>query len=84
MGGAHVFPGGRLDEADHVGDHAALCDGLEVAARRLAPLDEGVARQYYVAAIRESFEESGLLLARNRNRQPPSTYRRGWAGWAGS
>lgn len=67
MGGAYVFPGGKLDEADFVGDRVALCDGLDIAARRLSTLDEPEAVQYHVAAIRESFEESGLLLARNRD-----------------
>ena len=66
MGGAYVFPGGRLDAADNVGDRGVLCDGLDVSARRLAGLDAQEAVQYHVAAIRETFEESGLLLARNR------------------
>lgn len=43
MGGAHVFPGGRLDEAD-----------------RAWGADLG----HQVAAVRELFEEAGVLLAR--------------------
>jgi len=43
MGGAHVFPGGRVDEADRA-------FGEEYA--------------FHAAAIRELFEEAGVLLAR--------------------
>jgi 8-oxo-dGTP pyrophosphatase MutT (NUDIX family) len=50
-GGAAVFPGGKVDAADH--DLAAeLANGLE--------LDEAAAR---VAAVRETLEEAGLVLA---------------------
>ena len=64
MAGAYVFPGGRLDAAD-AGADASWCDGLDAARARwpdLAP-DEAVA--YHVAAIREIFEEAGLLAARD-------------------
>ena len=43
MGGAYVFPGGRVDEADRV---------------------FGEAHAFHAAAIRELFEEAGILLAR--------------------
>jgi 8-oxo-dGTP pyrophosphatase MutT (NUDIX family) len=61
VGGAHVFPGGRVDPEDaEAGD---LCTGLddEQASRRLHLARGGLA--YYVAAIRECFEEAGVLLA---------------------
>ncbi len=69
MGGAHVFPGGRVDAADHDGDES-WCDGIVDArngAARLKPgppptLDDAVS--YHVAAARELFEEAGVLLAR--------------------
>jgi 8-oxo-dGTP pyrophosphatase MutT (NUDIX family) len=55
--GALVFPGGRVEEADHdLAARAAGCpnpDGLDTEA--LA---------FRVAAIRETFEECGVLLAR--------------------
>ncbi|MGE4046991.1 MAG: hypothetical protein AB7F35_19170 [Acetobacteraceae bacterium] len=55
--GALVFPGGRVEDADHaVAAEAGLCpnpDGVDAAA--LA---------FRVAAIRETFEECGVLLAR--------------------
>lgn len=55
--GALVFPGGQVDEADGDAALAARCAG--------AGLDEA-ARVLRVAAIRETFEESGVLLARSR------------------
>lgn len=57
--GALVFPGGKVDPADGIDDAAAvrsLCDGHDA-------LDD-VELVFRVAAIRESFEESGMLLAR--------------------
>jgi 8-oxo-dGTP pyrophosphatase MutT (NUDIX family) len=61
--GAHVFPGGALDEADNAADLRALCAGLDEAAanRALGVATGGLA--YWAAAIRECFEEAGVLLA---------------------
>jgi 8-oxo-dGTP pyrophosphatase MutT (NUDIX family) len=64
MGGAHVFPGGRVDDADRSADEA-WCDGIVHAARQLPALTPGEAVAYHVAAARELFEEAGVLLARN-------------------
>jgi 8-oxo-dGTP pyrophosphatase MutT (NUDIX family) len=61
VGGAHVFPGGAVDESDgHAHD---LVVGLDDAAasRRLEVERGGLA--YYVAGLRELFEEAGLLIA---------------------
>src|SRR4051794_10014523 len=58
MGGAHVFPGGRVDPADHAGNEA-WCDGIaqaEAATARLNPratASAGEATAYCVAAARE-------------------------------
>lgn len=57
--GALVFPGGKLADADSDPSLAAHCAHGE---QTLAP--EAMALR--VAAIRESFEESGILLARRR------------------
>jgi len=58
-GGALVFPGGRVDPEDHdlAADAAVFPtqDGLDAAAAALR-----------VAAIRETFEECGVMLARAR------------------
>jgi 8-oxo-dGTP pyrophosphatase MutT (NUDIX family) len=64
MGGAHVFPGGRVDAADGDAD-ATWCDGLDHAARQLDGLPPAEAVAYHVAAARELFEEAGVLLARH-------------------
>jgi 8-oxo-dGTP pyrophosphatase MutT (NUDIX family) len=64
MGGAHVFPGGRVDAADRDGD-ATWCDGVAHAASQLAALPAAEAIAYHVAAARELFEEAGVLLARD-------------------
>lgn len=64
MGGAHVFPGGRVDAADHEGDHA-WCDGVAHATKQLGTLAPIEAVAYHVAATRELFEEAGVLLARD-------------------
>jgi 8-oxo-dGTP pyrophosphatase MutT (NUDIX family) len=64
MGGAHVFPGGRLDAQDFVA-HSAWCDGLDAAAEHLSALPAREALAYHVAAARELFEEAGILFARD-------------------
>jgi 8-oxo-dGTP pyrophosphatase MutT (NUDIX family) len=64
MGGAHVFPGGRVDAADHGGSEA-WCDGIAHAVQQIASLPAGEAVAYHVAAARELFEEAGVLLARH-------------------
>jgi 8-oxo-dGTP pyrophosphatase MutT (NUDIX family) len=66
MGGAHVFPGGRVEKVDRDGDES-WCDGIAHAARQLPDLPAWEAVAYHVAATRELFEEAGVLLARNAN-----------------
>lgn len=64
VGGAHVFPGGAVDEADRQADLAAVCAGRS-DAEASAVLGIGAGGlAYWVAAVRESFEEAGVLLAR--------------------
>lgn len=60
FGGAHAFPGGVLEDADsRVGDH---CSGISAReADALLGVDQALA--YFSAAVRELFEESGVLLA---------------------
>ena len=62
-----VFPGGRVDEADHHVDFEPVCDGIDdVTASSRLGLDSG-GLAWLVAAIRECFEEAGVLLARHRD-----------------
>ena len=64
VGGAFVFPGGAVDDHDRLDDDIdEVTIGLtdREASSRLGIDDGGLA--YWVAAIRECFEESGLLLA---------------------
>jgi 8-oxo-dGTP pyrophosphatase MutT (NUDIX family) len=65
--GHRVFPGGALDEHDASPEMEALCAGISDAAasRRLGVSSGGLA--YWVAAVREAFEEAGLLLACGRD-----------------
>jgi len=69
MGGAFVFPGGTLDESDLNPELTACVAGFSATdAKRLLQEDdlpEPVAFGLFMAAIRETFEEAGVLLARN-------------------
>lgn len=62
--GFYVFPGGRLDPSDRAAEIAGRCDGPDDAwaSARLGVPDGGLG--FWVAAIRECFEEAGVLLAR--------------------
>lgn len=66
--GASVFPGGGVDPQDLL--LHACCAGLDDAAasRRLALPAGGL--DFYVAAVRECFEEAGLLFASGADGRP--------------
>jgi 8-oxo-dGTP pyrophosphatase MutT (NUDIX family) len=65
VAGAHVFPGGAVDEDDRSDAMQVIVTGLDdaSASARLGRDDAGLG--FWVAAIRESFEEAGVLLARD-------------------
>src|ERR1700709_947694 len=63
VGGAYVFPGGAVDLADGAPEVAALCDGLSAANADAALGVDGGGLAFWVAAIREAFEECALLPA---------------------
>ncbi len=69
MGGAYVFPGGRLDEADCDPDLISYVDGLtpQMAQHLLQEPDLPLQKALglFVTALRETFEEAGVLLARD-------------------
>ncbi|MGP1692031.1 MAG: NUDIX domain-containing protein, partial [Giesbergeria sp.] len=60
--GAYVFPGGGIDALDSAPATHAAC------ARRPGQSEEQLTQA--VAAIRESFEELGILLARHEGCRP--------------
>ncbi len=69
--GVFVFPGGAVDAADDDPRLAARAGGLDEAwANRMMGLREG-GRAYIMAAIRECFEEAGLLLADSARSEDP-------------
>ncbi|PIE19169.1 MAG: hypothetical protein CSA65_03090 [Proteobacteria bacterium] len=87
MANAHVFVGGRVDDEDCVEGLEPRLRGRDAAARaktlgyddetvcRSTPAREAIerARGFYVAAVREAFEESGILLAVDREGCAPRT-----------
>jgi 8-oxo-dGTP pyrophosphatase MutT (NUDIX family) len=65
VGGAYVFPGGAVDDHDRHQDLDPVCVGrTDADASHQLGIDRG-GLAYWVAAIRESFEEAGVLLARD-------------------
>jgi len=71
VGGAYVFPGGAVDDADRAPELLARCVGRDDAqASRLLGVDAG-GLGFWVAAIRETFEEAGVLFARDRSTGAP-------------
>lgn len=70
VGGALVFPGGRVEDGDRDLDDALWVGGdpAEVGARM--GTDERGGLGLLVAAARESFEEAGLLFAVDRDGNP--------------
>lgn len=68
--GLHVFPGGRVDRLDHdqrLVPRSAMSE-VDAATALGGDLEPGPALATYIAAIRECFEEAGVLLAD----RPPS------------
>lgn len=68
-GGMFVFPGGRVDGDDHLHKYDAVRQGPAAAQAAQAAALGAEWRGYWIAGIRESFEEAGLLLA-YRDGQP--------------
>ena len=62
FGSLYVFPGGKLDPEDTERDLYACCEGMsdEEASARLGIENDGLS--FWIACIRECFEETGVLL----------------------
>jgi 8-oxo-dGTP pyrophosphatase MutT (NUDIX family) len=70
VAGAYVFPGGAVDPADRAADVEALCRGRSDAdASAVLNMDSG-GLALWVAALRECFEEAGVLVAQSADGAP--------------
>ncbi|WP_048441849.1 NUDIX hydrolase [Caenimonas sp. SL110] len=79
LGGAHVFPGGKVDRDDSHADAQALLDtpaGELHDTLNEAQLDMHEAAALYFAALREAFEETGVLFAHGAD---APTQQQAWA-----
>lgn len=64
FGSVHVFPGGVVDAADHDPALDERCPNLDDAQASAQLGVPSGGRAFWVAAVREAFEEAGVLLAR--------------------
>ena len=72
LGDAYVFPGGKVDAADADLDMSAHLDqSLQLLHEQLdeSDISPRTAGGLYVAALREAFEESGVLFAQDDSAQ---------------
>ncbi|HON78790.1 MAG TPA: hypothetical protein PK544_09890 [Spirochaetota bacterium] len=69
----YVYPGGAVDEEDTAGDIIDRCRGI-VPLEAMNIIPEAKTPEYamgfWIAAIRETFEETGILYAVNSNGDP--------------
>lgn len=83
FGETYVFPGGKLDPCDCSPGALAALDG-EVGALAQAlgepQREPALAAGLYVAALRELFEEAGVLLSHG-NTRPASNAPGDWSAW---
>jgi 8-oxo-dGTP pyrophosphatase MutT (NUDIX family) len=66
---AYVFPGGRVDDEDQALAERVSGVTAAQASAALPTVAAELAQGFFVAAIRETFEEAGILLARRRGRR---------------
>ncbi len=78
LGGAHVFPGGKVDRDDSHEEAQSLLDtpGIELHEALNEPrLPVSDSAALYFAALREAFEETGVLFAHGAD---ASTQQQAW------
>jgi 8-oxo-dGTP pyrophosphatase MutT (NUDIX family) len=72
VAGAYVFPGGSVDPEDRGPEAEALCRGrTDAEASEVLGIESG-GLAFWVAALRECFEEAGVMLAQRRDRGHPA------------
>src|SRR5947207_14138639 len=73
LGGYYAFPGGKVDASDAAPDSLARCHGVSAteAGRLLDEADDLPALAYWVAAVREVLEETGVHLVCDAAGRPP-------------
>lgn len=85
MPGKYVFPGGRVDPGDRrmtaTGALSQICED-RLSARTVRP-SVSKARALALAAIRETFEETGLLFGSSEYGAPESPPAGSWSEFAG-
>jgi 8-oxo-dGTP pyrophosphatase MutT (NUDIX family) len=70
-GGMWVFPGGAVDHQDDASYYENIATHrTDTQASRLMDLEKG-GLAFYMAAVRETFEEAGILLALHRENETP-------------
>jgi len=64
LGGFYVFPGGKVDDGDYEGTMQHRCVGInaDMAMAITGCRDASLALGYWVTAVREFFEEAGIIL----------------------
>jgi 8-oxo-dGTP pyrophosphatase MutT (NUDIX family) len=69
--GDHVFPGGKVEACDAGADAAVVAAGVALLGAAGVPGgDRALALAHRVGVLRETFEEVGLLLARDASGRP--------------
>jgi len=70
LGGFHAFPGGKLKDSDYHEKNLKRCKGLDVNQaynilndQNTSFKERNIALSFWVTAIREVFEEIGILIA---------------------
>ena len=83
LGGFYVFPGGKLEEEDFTPESFARCRGLSPdTAESIIHLRNGVpSLGYWIGALRELFEEAGVLFALDQEGHPINSAMRPTNEW---
>ncbi len=86
MPGKYVFPGGRVEPCDRMMNVAGALDALVEARliKRRPAAGQTFARALALAAIRETFEETGLALGTQAFGPPEKAPLGAWSDYAGT